>query len=100
MAEALAGWRKAKKPSGWDALAEKLATSGSTALRESVRNLGVVFGDGRALDEVKKVALVNAAELNARKTALQTLIENRPPDLRQLCEQPLNVSFLNPIAAH
>jgi putative heme-binding domain-containing protein len=64
-----------------------------------VRSLSVVFGDGRALDEVKQVALDKDADLNVRKTALQTLIDNQPPDLRQLCEQLLSVRFLNPVAA-
>jgi putative heme-binding domain-containing protein len=59
----------------------------------------VLFGDGRALETVKKVALDPAAELNARKAALQTLIDSRAPDLRPVCEQLLNEKFLNPVAA-
>ena len=99
MADGLTGWRKATKPVAWDALTKKLADSANAALRDRVRGLSVVFGDGRALDEVKKVALDKDADLNARKTALQTLVDNRPPDLRQLCEQLLSVRFLNPVAA-
>ena len=99
MAEGLAGWRKAAKPAAWDALAERLAHSDDGALRDRARDLSVLFGDGRALDLVKKVALDADADLNARKAALLTLIDNRPPDLRQLCEQLLDVSFLNPVAA-
>ena len=36
--------------------------------------------------------------MNARKAALQTLIESRPPDLRAVCEQLLGVRFLNSVA--
>ena len=99
ISEALAGWRKAKRPASWDALAKKLTDSTNVALRDRARELSVVFGDGRALDEVKKVALDKDADLTARKAALQTLIDSRPPDLRKICEQLLKVQFLNPIAA-
>lgn len=99
LAEGFAGWRKADKPESWDALVKKTAVSSSPALRDRVRDLSVVFGDGRALDEVKKIALNKDADLNLRKAALQTLIDNHPPDLRQICEQLVNVQFVNAIAA-
>jgi putative membrane-bound dehydrogenase-like protein len=99
MTEAFTGWRKAVKPASWDAFATRAGSSGDAAVREWARDLSVLFGDGRALDEVKKVALDKGAELNARKAALQTLIENRPPGLQALCEQLLSERFLNPVAA-
>jgi putative heme-binding domain-containing protein len=99
MADGLTGWRKARKPAGWDALASKLANSSDAILRDCVRDLSVLFGDGRALDAVKKVALDPGADLNARKVALQTLIDNRAPDLRLICEPLLNEQFINSVAA-
>src|SRR5439155_2251257 len=99
MTDGLAGWRKAGKPAAWDALATKLANSSDAALRDRVRDLSVLFGDGRALDAVKKVALDQRAELNARKSALQTLIDNRAPDLRRICEPLLHEQFINSVAA-
>jgi len=99
MAETLAGWRKAPKPASWDALAQKLDALPGAPLTAQVRELSVVFGDGRALDELKKVALDSNADMTLRKSALQTLIDNRSPDLRQICEMLLAVRFLNPIAA-
>ena len=99
MAAAFTGWRKATKPAAWDALAKNLENSPNEALRAHVRDLSVLFGDGRALEAVKQIALDPAADLNARKAALQTLIDNHAPDLRPLCEQLLNEQFLNPIAA-
>lgn len=98
LADGLAGWRKARKPSAWDAFAKFIEHSPNTALRDRVRDLSVVFGDGRALDEVKRVALAKDGDMNARKAALQTLIESRPPDLRAVCEQLLSVRFLNTVA--
>lgn len=98
LADGLAGWRKATKPSAWDAFAKLVEKSANAALRDRARDLSVVFGDGRALDEVKSVALAKDGDMNARKAALQTLIESRPPDLRAVCEQLLGVRFLNTVA--
>ncbi|MGB8167296.1 MAG: PVC-type heme-binding CxxCH protein, partial [Chthoniobacteraceae bacterium] len=99
LAATLNGWRKAPKPAAWDALASKLGTEASDVLRNRVRELSVVFGDGRALDEVKKVALDKTADIKQRQAALQTLIDNRAPDLREICTKLLGVQFLNPVAA-
>jgi len=99
MAQTLAGWRKAPKPATWDALAQKLAALPGAPLANEVRELSVVFGDGRALDELKKVALNKDADMNLRKSALQTLIDNRSPDLRNICETLLQERFINPVAA-
>ena len=99
LGEALAGWRKASPPSSWAALAQKLTASANANLRGRARELSVVFGDGRALEELRKVALDKTAELSTRQTALQSIIDTRAPDARSLCETLLGVRFLNPIAA-
>jgi putative membrane-bound dehydrogenase-like protein len=99
LAEGLKGWRKAAKPAGWDALTARLAKSPDDAVRARVRDLSALFGDGRALDEVRKVALDAKADLAARKAALAALIDHRPHDLRPVCEKLLGVRFLNPVAA-
>lgn len=99
LSEALTGWRKAAKPTAWEAFAAPLAKSTETAAQDLVRDLNVLFGDGRALDAVKKIALDETAAIPVRKTALQTLIDSRAPDLREICEKLLEVSGINPIAA-
>jgi putative membrane-bound dehydrogenase-like protein len=99
IAEGLAGWRKAPKPAMWDEIVAIYAKYPNASLLASIRELSVVFGDGRALDEVKRVALDNKADMAQRKAALQTLIDNRAPDLREVCEKLLGVRFLNPVAA-
>jgi len=99
IAEGLAGWRRAPKPAAWDELAATYAQRPNAGLQASIRELSVVFGDGRALGEVKGVALDSKADITQRKAALQTLIDNRAPDLREICEKLLGVRFLNPVAA-
>lgn len=98
LTDALRGWSKARKPAAWDTLQSKLAGTTNAEFRDRARDLSALFGDGRALDEVKRVALDANAELPFRRAALQTLIEQRPPDLREICERLLNVSFLNSTA--
>ncbi len=69
------------------------------SLKSKVRDLSILFGDGRALDEVKSVALDDKADLPARESALKTLIEARPPDLRAVCEKLLETRGLTAAAA-
>lgn len=97
--QALAGWHKAPKPAAWDKFAAKAATSTDKEVPDLVRELSVLFGDGRALDAVKAIALDNDADMQSRKAALQTLLDNRPDNLRAICERTIKTRFLNPIAA-
>jgi putative membrane-bound dehydrogenase-like protein len=96
---ALSGYHKAKKPVGWDAFQATFATTTDPTLRAQVRELSVLFGDGRALDEVKRLALDENAGLDARTTALRTLIASRPVDLKTICQRLLGVRHLNATAA-
>jgi putative membrane-bound dehydrogenase-like protein len=99
LSEGLLGWRKAPKPPGWDSLAARLGTSEDASIKNRVRDLSVLFGDGRALDELKRIVFDNKADLETRRAALRGLIEDRPPDLRSICERLLRVRFLNATAA-
>jgi len=98
MAEGLSGWRRAPKPAAWEAFVSAVASTADPALAARLRELNVLFGDGRALDDVKAIALDGKADLAARKAALRALIEHRPPDLRKICESLLRVRFLNAVA--
>ncbi len=109
IAQALNGWRRATKPAAWETFAANAtaATSASAAsgvavtpaLATRLRDLSILFGDGRALDDVKALALDPKADLAARKAALHSIVEARPADLREVCERLLRVRFLNPVAA-
>ncbi|SFI47262.1 PVC-type heme-binding CxxCH protein [Planctomicrobium piriforme] len=99
LSDALRGWRKAPCPACWKTAQSRLESSADPRLVERVRELSVVFGDGRALDEVKKIALDQKATPEARQAALKTLIENRPDDLRSICEKLVNEKYVNLVAA-
>jgi putative membrane-bound dehydrogenase-like protein len=99
LGEGLKGWRRATKPAAWDAFAAAVTKSGDAAMRDQLRDIEVLFGDGRALADVRRTALDAKAPVAARKAALEALLESGAPEVRQVCEQLLRVRGLNVIAA-
>jgi putative membrane-bound dehydrogenase-like protein len=87
MADALRGRQKAPPPAAWPTLEKKLSASPSGAVRTRYRELGVVFGDGRAVSELRAIAVDTQADPEARRTALGILVANRPPDLLPLLKK-------------
>ena len=98
LSEGLAGRHKVKAPANWQKLQRAVDASDDDPLKSRVRELSVLFGDGRALAEVQRVALDGKADLAARRSALQTLIDHRAPERRRICEQLLTVRYLNTTA--
>ena len=96
LSEGFKGWRKAPLPKNWPAATSTLSEKNPDLIRE----LSALFGDGRALDSLRKIALDNNAGFATRQTALQGLIDARPDDLRALCEKLLRVRYLNKTAIH
>jgi putative membrane-bound dehydrogenase-like protein len=99
LAEAMTGWHKAAKPSSWDDLAKAVAGSKDPAVHDRLRDLNALFGDPKALEEVKAIALDEQAALPAREDALQKVIDHHPVDLRTVCERLLKVQGIGPVAA-
>jgi putative membrane-bound dehydrogenase-like protein len=114
--DALRGWRMAPKPDAWDRLTAALAGESNGGrpetlgvapadstldpqLRDRVRELSALFGDGRALDEIQGVALDPEATLASRRAALRALIDNRAPNLQALAQQLFHVPELAGLAA-
>ncbi len=99
MTEALRGLRKARPPAHWVDFNRALVDVNDPAVQTKLRDLNVLFGDGRALDDVRRIALDDEADLQSRIDALETLIASRPDDLRDLCKDLLTVRHLNLTAA-
>ncbi|MCA1686449.1 MAG: dehydrogenase, partial [Planctomycetia bacterium] len=76
MAEALRGWRRAQAPPTWGSASKALDASPDADVRRLARELSVVFGDGRAMDDVLRVAS-SQADANARRDAIRVLVEAR-----------------------
>lgn len=101
IADGLKGWRKATAPVGWDSLV-KLATQAGSIDQETtqrITELGILFGDGRSMDEVRKIVLDNAEEIGVRRSALLALIQQRPDDLAEVCGKLLQDARINAVAA-
>jgi putative membrane-bound dehydrogenase-like protein len=99
IADGLKGWRKAPRPVGWQAVVHAVSTSDDAELKQTVRELSVLFGDGRALAEVRQLVLDSSAEIDLRRSALATLVDAGGDDLLDICLPLLDDARLNVVAA-
>lgn len=77
--DALHGWRKAPMPASWPSLQRSVASGSDGNAQRLVRDLSVVFGDGRSLDAVLAIARSKKTDLAARRDALRVLVDARDP---------------------
>ncbi len=81
--EALRGWPKAPKPASWGAIVQ--GGGGESEETEAlIRELSVVFGDGRAREELLAMAKDEQADPLVRRSALVNLLRDPTPDLLPL----------------
>lgn len=80
LAMALNGWQKAKAPAGWTQTADKYSKTDSADLKRHLQSLSVVFGDGRGIAELRKLATDGGADAESRRQALRTLLVSKPAD--------------------
>lgn len=99
LADGLRGWRRAPQPAGWQAFQTRWSNEGEEATRRRLRELGAVFGDGRALDELRRITLDGAADGESRRAALRAIIESRPADLGPFLQKLLGDRALVAVAA-
>ena len=90
MSKALHGWRKAPIPPGWAALSAVISKSAEDETKSALHELSIVFGDGRALDELRAVALNRNAEPEARRQSIRTLLAGKPADFAPTLHDFLN----------
>ena len=98
LSTALAGWIKPRKPANWDAFSARLAKTDSETWQEQLRQLSALFGDGRSLDELKRIVKDNGGDMSIRINALQSLVDIRAEGLSELCAQLLGTRYLNAVA--
>ncbi|KLU05271.1 putative transmembrane protein [Rhodopirellula islandica] len=89
MTEALRGWRKATPVAGWDSFSADNADSDNEEVRRLTRELSLVFGDGRALDELRTIAGDGGSALPERRAAIRALVLARDVDVVQLLQSLL-----------
>ena len=80
IADGLRGWRQAKAPEGYAELSAKLAASADEPTVNALRELDVLFGEGRGVEAVRAVVLDGGAAPEARRQAIRTLVASVPED--------------------
>lgn len=100
MAQAFAGWQKVDEPAAWPALKDALGSAEDDRVRSAIQNLSILFGDGRAIEELIQIAGDGDASIELRKASLSTLVNSRADGIKELCLRLLSVRFLNTVAVN
>lgn len=95
----LQGQQGVTKPENWETFATQAARSTNAEFTAKIRALDAILGGTGAIGEARRVALDATATAPARRSALQSLIDARAPDLRQVAEQLIRVRSVNGVAA-
>lgn len=94
--DGLRGWQNATMPKCWPEI-QKIETA---TLSPMISELSVLFGDGRAVEGLKHLASNRELpDVPLRIQALQTLIRNKSPEVKELCLSLLNDNRINFVAA-
>lgn len=94
MHDALRGWRKAQAPTTWADVGEDLLVSTNATVRELAQGLGVVFGDARAVRELRREVENETATPAVRRRALNRLVRSRVDAVRPALKQLISDSEL------
>ena len=81
VSEALKGKRGLPMPEGWSEVERKLGESSSEEVRLLTQSLGLAFGSQRALNELREVVRNPNGNAATRRSALESLLANRDPEL-------------------
>lgn len=73
----LAGRVRLPQPQNWASLEKRLRSAKLPELLVAVDSLGVLFGDGAALDDLRKLAVDNDRDVAARESAIAALAQAR-----------------------
>ena len=96
LSQGLRGWRTAPEPNSW----QQLVNKNIEEVTPLVRDLSVVFGDGRATEELEAIAMgKRGVSPEMRMSALKTLMQSDAENLRSICESLLGDARMNVMAA-
>ena len=86
----LQGWNKAPEPESWKALVAVIDRDGLPQSKKLVRELSVLFGDGRAREELLVIAGDKEGDPGARRSALDALLRQPDSELLELLKGWVN----------
>ena len=98
LSDGLKGWSRAPQPTSWPKVVASIGDPSKSETKDLVRELSVLFGDGRALTEVRKIVLDGKADISIRRTALETLVASQSEDVVEICLPLLKDPRINAIA--
>ncbi|MEM7147994.1 MAG: PVC-type heme-binding CxxCH protein [Verrucomicrobiota bacterium] len=84
MNEALRGRSNAASPAGWKETASLLKSSENPEIIQRTNELSLVFGDGRAADEIRDLIRDKNIDFEARRNAIDALAKSRDPQTLKL----------------
>jgi putative membrane-bound dehydrogenase-like protein len=93
MQQGFRGRARVVQPPHWSQFAVPL-----DPVNPDVRALAALFGDGRAVADIRRIALDNGTDYGARRAALETLIEMQDAELRKTCAKLIDVRELAAVA--
>lgn len=82
--QALRGWQRVEAPGRWDDVVTRFEADEDEKLVLSLLELSVVFGRGRAVEEIMTIAKDNQQSIDSRRTAIRSLVDARIPEIREL----------------
>lgn len=94
LSEGLKGFGQVTKPQHWDDFAKWMAPEHGDVVRE----LSLVFGSGRASEELVALVKDADADANARRSAFDSLLRNPKPELFALARGMINDKVLGAAA--
>lgn len=97
LSEALEGRRSLPKPAAWDGFRKGAQGKETLGL---ARDVGVVFGDPWACQQLAAIALDKGASPDARRDALKKMIDARKSDLASVLKQCLDDRTTAGVAVH
>ena len=98
LCDGLKGWSRVTPPESWPAVLAAVENSADQDIASQVRELRVLFGDGRAIQDVREIVLDDKAEISIRRTALEALVASKPAGVVEICLPLLRDGRLNIIA--
>ncbi len=99
LSDGLKGWSRAPQPKNWKGAVKVVSKKSDSATLAIIRELSVLFGDGRAMEEVRLIVLDQDEEIGVRRSALMTLISRFDEEVKEICLSLLSDQRLNSIAA-
>lgn len=98
MGAGLDGFSSAKKPKDWDILAPAIHKDGTEKSMKLARDLSVVFGSGRASDELIVIVKNAEGDANARLNAFKSLTRTAKPELLPVIRGLINDKVLGTVS--